>query len=73
MDDVEVDGVSIPVTRKTFVLPVTGLPEPEDGTFYVVSQITAAAVPDRDDVFFAGEAVRNGEGMIIGCVGLSRA
>jgi hypothetical protein len=32
----------------------------------------AQAVPDRMDVFFPGEAIRDNAGNIIGCIGLSR-
>lgn len=69
---VHVDGNCIEVTRKVIEKSVTGLPEPQEGTIYVVSYITAQAVPDRKDVFFPGDPVRDDEGNLIGCAGLSR-
>jgi hypothetical protein len=69
---VNLDGTEVPVVRKAFAPTVNGLPEPQADTIYVVSFLTAQAVPDREDVFFPGEAVRDPSGKIIGCVGLSR-
>ena len=43
----EIDGVK--VVRSTFG-PVEGLPEPQDGTIYIVSSMVAQQVPGRDDV-----------------------
>lgn len=68
----DLDGIELPVVRKAFADTVDGLPESQEGTIYVVSFLTAQAVPDREDVFFPGEAVRDAAGNIVGCVGLSR-
>ena len=59
----------IPVTRTVYGA-VEGLPEPKDGTVYVVSSIVAARCPDRDDVFIPNESVRDSEGRIVGCKSL---
>ena len=56
----------IPVT-KTVYGTVEGLPEPKDGTVFVVSSLVAARVPDRGDVFIPNESVRDENGRIIGC------
>ena len=56
----------IPVTR-TMYGEVEGLPEPKDGTVYIVSSLVAQRCPERDDVFIPNESVRNSEGNIIGC------
>lgn len=64
----EIDG--LPVARIVYG-EVTGLPEPVEGTIYVVSQITAAAVPDRADVFIVDGTVRDSEGRIVGATGLA--
>ena len=61
----------IPVYRAHFGA-VQNLPEPQTGTVYIVSMRLAQAAPERQDVFFPGEAVRDGDGNIIGCIGLSR-
>lgn len=60
----------IPVTLATYGA-VTGLPSPEPGVAYIVSGLVLAAVPDRPDVFAPGPAIRDDQGKIIGCVGLS--
>lgn len=64
-------GFDIPVYRATFGA-VQNLPDPQPDTAYIVSMRLAQAVPDRTDVFFPGEAVRDDKGNIIGCIGLSR-
>jgi len=51
---------------------VTGLPEPQENTIYIVSALVAARVPERRDVYMPGKAVRDDEGRIIGCEGLSQ-
>ena len=62
------DGIG--VTRATYGA-VTGLPEPIVGTIYITSALTLAAVPNRADVFAPGPAIRDGDGKIIGCDGLT--
>jgi hypothetical protein len=64
--------IELPVNRKAYAPIVDGLPEAQEDTIYVVSFLTAQAVPDREDVFFPGDAVRDAAGKIMGCVGLSR-
>ncbi len=48
-----------------------GLPQRKDGTFYIVSSITAQAVPDRDDFLMVDGTVRDDSGRIIGCTGFA--
>ena len=59
-------------TFRTTYGQIEGLPEPADGTVYVVSGMVAARCPDREDVFAPGELVRDGDGNVVGCRGLSR-
>ncbi len=49
---------------------VTGLPEPEEGTMYIVSQLVRQAIPERLDVASPGPLVRNDSGNPVGCKGL---
>ena len=65
----EVMGIS--VTRTVFGEPV-GLPEPEVGTCYIVSQLVKNALPERDDLVVPAEVVRDADGNIIGCKSLGR-
>lgn len=60
----EVNG--IPVNQCSYGA-VTGLPDPQDGTIYLVSALTAQACRNRSDVFIVDDAVRNESGQIIGC------
>lgn len=61
----------IPVYKTTFG-DIEGLPEPQEGTIYIVSSITAQAVPHRDDVFIPDDIVRDEQGRVIGCRALGR-
>jgi hypothetical protein len=54
------------------VLPVTGRPQPQDGTDYVVSLVVALSVRGRDDLLAPYLEVRNEEGTMIGCRYLQR-
>ncbi len=60
----------IPVNKSRFG-KVENLPEPEEGTIYIVSALTAQAVPEREDVFITDDAVRDEQGRIIGCRALA--
>lgn len=63
----EIDG--IPVTKSVYG-EVEGLPEPEEGTIYIVSALVAGRVPEREDVFIPNESVRDEKGRIVGCKSL---
>lgn len=69
----DIDGwdITIPITSAKFG-EVEGLPEPEDGTIYIVSNLVAQAVPHREDVFFPDDIVRDANGNIIGCRALGK-
>ena len=51
---------------------VTGLPDPQEGVFLIVSGMVASAAP-REDVLSPGEHVRDEENKIVGCKGLRRS
>lgn len=51
---------------------VTGLPDPEPGVVYLVSQLAVNALPERTDVAFPAGLVRDNEGTIIGFRFLAR-
>lgn len=70
VDTVTVDGIAIPVNRTQFG-EVTGLPDPQPDTIYVVSALVAQAVPERQDVFIVDDAVRDEQGRIIGARALA--
>ena len=60
----------IPVNKSQFG-NVENLPEPQEGTIFIVSALTAQAVPEREDVFITDDAVRDEQGRIIGCRALA--
>lgn len=68
---VEINGVSIPINHTEFG-EVTGLPEPQEDVYYIVSSLVAQAVRwERDDVLIVDDTVRDDEGRIIGARALA--
>jgi hypothetical protein len=65
------DVNSIPVSR-VVVGEVYGLPEPVEGTCFVVSRVVAEACPSRHDIIVTDGAVRDKEGRVVGCTGFAR-
>jgi hypothetical protein len=65
----EFDG--IPVTETQYG-EIVGLPEPQEGTVYIVSGLVAGQCKHRNDIFIPNELVRDSEGNIIGCKSLGR-
>lgn len=51
---------------------VTGLPEYEEGVYYVVSAMVRQALPHRKDLLSPGQLIRNEAGQPVGCLGLVR-
>ena len=51
---------------------IFNLPEPEPGTYYIVSKMLAQACPERKDLIFPGTVVRNGSGDVVGCIDFYR-
>ena len=51
---------------------VSGLPDPEADTIYIVSGIVRAAMPERIDLWQPGELLRNEAGQPVGCIGLQQ-
>lgn len=64
----KIDG--IPVTSSVYG-EIENLPEPEEGTVFIVSSLVAGRT-DREDVFIPNESVRDEQGRIIGCRSLGR-
>ena len=61
---------NIPVVRKSYG-NVVGLPDCEEGVFYIVSNIVASACPNRYDLLVPDNLVRDNNGAIIGCTSFS--
>lgn len=69
--EIMLGDATLPVYRSTLGA-VEGLPDPAEDTVYIVSSLVAQAVPDRDDVLFPDELVRDENGRVIGARALSR-
>ena len=60
---------AVPLLRGTYG-DVTGLPEPEEGTIYIVSAMVRMALPGRKDLASPARLVRDDKGNITGCEAL---
>ncbi|MCL2455403.1 MAG: hypothetical protein FWD18_08950 [Micrococcales bacterium] len=68
------DAASRPVPTVAFTpgATVTDLPDLTPGVAYVVSRVTALALPDRTDLLFPFDEVRDTTGRVVGCRALAR-
>lgn len=64
-----IDGI---VIQQSSYSDVVDLPDPQEGTIFIVSNIVLQAIVNtgRTDVFAPGELLRNLDGQPIGCRGL---
>jgi hypothetical protein len=51
---------------------VYDLPPKQEGIAYIVSRLTAAGAPERDDLYCPNDLVRDDEGRIIGLTSFSK-
>ena len=65
----QIDGFDL---RRHSYGAVTGLPEQFDGTWLIVSQMVAAAMPERRDLIFPSGLVRDEHGQPKGCLGFAQ-
>lgn len=63
----------IPLTRTHLVADVSGLPDPEPGTLLIVARDVVLARPDRADLVFPDDIVRDDAGRVVACRALGRA
>ncbi|MEV4759982.1 hypothetical protein AB0J86_33465 [Micromonospora sp. NPDC049559] len=68
---ITVQGQDVTVTESALG-QLTGLPEPQDGTYLIVSRTVAEAVPHRRDLMIPGAALWDEAGRIIGFADLAR-
>lgn len=64
----EIDG--IPIYKTIYEPEITGLPEPQDGTIFVVSSLAAQTVK-RPDVLAPTKLIRDDDGQVIAAGGFS--
>ena len=60
------DNKKVPLVLMVFSDKIENLPAPEDGKVFIVSRAVCEALPDRDDLAFVADTVRNKQGRIIG-------
>lgn len=65
----KIDGITI---TEQFFGAVQGVTDQEEGVAYIVSRIVADAITFRDDLYIPGPMVRDNNGRVIGCQGLSQ-
>lgn len=71
--DYENDGVADGICIfRLKVKDILSLPEPKNGTWYIVSKIVAQACPERTDLIFTGTLVYDAEDNVVGCIDFSR-
>lgn len=70
INSINSNGIEIDIMQKSFLEP-EGLPEPQEGTIYIVSALVAGAV-NRDDIVIPNDIVRDDQGIIIGCRSLAK-
>ncbi|KNZ70326.1 hypothetical protein Tfer_0886 [Thermincola ferriacetica] len=68
--EIFIGDLRIPVIRKSLGR-VENLPDPEEGTFYIVSLAVAQAARHRRDLLVPNDTVRDEQGKIIGCRSLA--
>lgn len=64
-----INGINIIVKKYG---KIEDMPEPQEGTMYVVSLMVAQQLTHRDDVLTIGDTIRNEKGEIIGAKNFSR-
>ena len=67
----EIAGLAVAIEATTYG-EVENLPQPQEGTYYVVSALTAQAAKGRTDLLVVGTTVRNAEGQIVGCISFGK-
>lgn len=71
VDQLEIAGQVVAVNATTYGEP-EGLPDAAEGTYYIVSALTAQAAKDRTDLLIVDGTVRDGAGRICGCTAFGR-
>ena len=71
INSINSNGIEIDIMQKSFS-EVEGLPEPKEGTIFIVSALVAGAVKNRDDLVIPNDTIRDEAGRIIGCKNLAR-
>lgn len=72
-EQVSIAGHEIAISVAGSPREIIGLPDPEPGVVYVVAKAVADAAPrHRGDLMSSGKLIRDADGTVIGCDGLTR-
>lgn len=71
-EQVRIDGHEISISVAGAPREIIGLPEPEEGVVLIVAKAVSDAVPNRGDLMSPGRLIRDEDGTVIGCDGLTR-
>lgn len=71
VDQLEIAGQVVAINATTYGEP-EGLPEAAEGTYYIVSALTAQAAKDRTDLLIVDGTVRDADNRICGCTAFGR-
>ena len=71
INSINSNGIEIDIMAKSFLEP-EGLPEPQEGTIFIVSALVAGAVKNRNDLFIPNDTIRDDQGRIVGCKNLAK-
>jgi len=69
---VRIGPLVVPLKRTAATPQVTDLPDHRPGVLLVVSRAVAEAFPERDDLVYPYDTVRDDQGVIVGCRSLAR-
>lgn len=71
VDQLEIAGQVVAINATTYGEP-EGLPDAVEGTYYIVSALTAQAARDRHDLLIVDGTVRDADNRICGCTAFGR-
>lgn len=72
-EQVRIDGYEVSVAVAGAPREIVGLPEPEEGVILIVAKAVADAAPaHRGDLMSPGKLIRDEDGNVVGCDGLTR-
>ena len=69
-ETVTLNNVEVKIYKKSY--GSASLPEPQEGTYFIVSLPVALAFPERSDFIIANDIVRDENGRIVGCRSFAR-
>lgn len=69
---VRVGSLVVPLKRTAASTQVVGVPEPRPGVLLIVARPVAEALPEREDLVYPHDTIRDASGAVVGCRSLAR-